>query len=203
MNITAARHFYPMTAVVALLILALSGCNTSRMRDTWQAEGFSKNQLDKVLVICNITNKTNRILFEDGLVRTLQNDGLTAYSSYDVMPEEKLTKEKVIAYVKNHDINYVIVTKVDNIKIDKDYVPASAVTYVTGSYGCYYCWNYNTHTMVNEEYTDTQTTVMLVTTIHDAKTEKPVWAGVSKTFEIDAVSTAGKDVAVATLRSVR
>lgn len=180
---------------ITLTSFLLTACQSgTRMKDTWQADSFSKKDLDKVLVIAVASNQSVRELFEEGLALSLRNDGITAYTSHQVLGK-KSTREDVVAYVKSHDLQYVLVTKVDNIKTNKDYVPESVVTYYTGPYYSYnYYWDDGV-TMVREEYTETQTIVMLVTTLFDAKTESPVWIGHSETFEMNAVATVGMEVA--------
>lgn len=199
-------HRLPRTLLIAitgcLVVLIFSGCGNTRMKDHWQSEDFSKTQLDKVLVVAVTSNQTNRILFEEGLVQTLKNDGITAYASHNAIPKTNPTKEDVIAYVKGHDIKYVLATKVDTIKTNTDYVPESVTTYYTGPYyGYNYYWDDGV-TMVREAYTDTQTIVMLVTTVYDAKTEAPVWTGHSETFEMNAVATVGSEIAKTALRNM-
>lgn len=192
---TSILHYLLM----AVLCLGLTSCGNTRMKDTWQAEHFSKKQLEKVLVVAVTSNQSVRELFEEGLAHSLRKDGITAYTSYQVLGS-KATREDVVAYVKSHDLQYVLVTKVDNIKTNTDYVPESVVTYYTGPYyGYNYYWDDGV-TMVREEYTETQTIVMLVTTLFDANTEAPVWIGHSETFEMNAVATVGMEVANGALR---
>lgn len=187
--------------IACTLVVLLSACGSTRMKDTWQSDSFSKSDLDKVLVVAVTTNQSARMLFEEGLALPLKEDGITTQTSYQVLGNTA-TREDVVAYVKSHDIRYVLVTKVDNVKINQDYVPESVVTYHTGSYyGYNYYWG-DSVTMVREEYTDTQTIVMLVTTLFDVRTEAPVWVGHSETFEMNAVATAGVEVARAALRKM-
>lgn len=187
--------------IVCMLVVLLSACGSTRMKDTWQSDGFSKADLDKVLVVAVTSNQSMRMLFEEGLALPLRQDDITVQTSYQVLGSTA-TREDVVAYVKSHDIRYVLVTKVDNVKTNKDYVPESVVTYYTGPhYGYNYYWG-DSVTMVREEYTDTQTVVMLVTTLFDVQTEAPVWIGHSETFEMNAVATAGSEVARAALRKM-
>jgi hypothetical protein len=145
-----ALGFISRITSVAFLGVILTACGSTKLKSHWQAEGFSKTQLDKVLVIAISPNKTNRILFEDGLMRALQKQGITAESSHKVLPQSNPTKDDVVAYIKSHDIKYVMATKVDSIKTYTDYVPPSAVTYVSGPS---YYWHDNSVTMTREEFT--------------------------------------------------
>lgn len=193
-------HMY----IAIFVVLIMTSCGGTRMTDHWQAEGFSKRDLDKVLVVAVTTNTMNRVLFEDSLAQTLREDGIEAHTSYQVIGKENLTRDAVVAYVKNHDIKFVLATKLDNVKVNTDYVPASSVTYYTGPYypTYHYYWENNSYTVTNEAYTDVQTIVMLVTTIYDAKTEAPVWMGHSATYEMNAIAGIGNEIARATLRNM-
>jgi hypothetical protein len=198
---TTRLKLFSFLAVIALLNVLLTACGSTKMKDTWQAEGFSKKQLDNVLVIAASSNKTNRIMFEDGFARSLQKEGITAYTSYSALGDAVPTRESIVAYIKNNNIHYVLATKVDNVKTNTDYVPESVVSYYTGpSYSPY--WTDNAVTMVHGSYTDVQTVVMLVTTIYDAKTEQAVWSGVSETFEVNSFSLVGKEIAENTLNHI-
>ena len=191
--------------IISLLAALASACTSdTRLKNHWQAESFSKNQLDKVLVVAVTSNISNRMIFEDSFAQRLKKDGITAYASYRALGNENPTRESVVAYVKKYDIKYVLATKVDNIKVNTDYVPESVITYYTGPYyPTYYSnWESDSITMVNEAYTDVQTIVMLVTSIYDAKTEAQVWTGYSETFEINAIGSLGDKLADTTLRHI-
>ena len=114
-------------------------------------------------------------------------------------------KEDVEAYVKQHDIDYVVATKLANTVTDKDYVPERVRTYYIGpyypSYGHYYD-NHNTITTVRDPYVDTRTTYILVTTIFDAKTSEPVWVGRSSTFEPGSVQYLADEIARSTWNNI-
>lgn len=200
------KNLFIITLIGALLVACNSG---TRIKNHWQADGFSKNQLDKVLVVAVTSNLSNRMIFEDSFAQGLKKDGVVAYASYQALGTGNPTREDVVAYVKKHDVKYVLATKVDNIKVNTDYVPESVNTYVTGSYypGHYYptygsYWGGDSYTMVNEAYTDVQTVLMLVTSIYDAKTEAQVWTGHSESFEVNAIGSLGDKLAQETLRHI-
>lgn len=196
--------------IIILITTFLVACNSgTSLKSHWQAEGFSKDQLDKVLVVAVTSNLSNRMIYEDSFAQSLKKDGIIAYAGYQAMGTDNPTRESLVAYVKKHDIKYVLVTKVDNVKVNTDYVPESVNTYVTGGYypGHYYptygsYWGGDTYTMVNESYTDVQTILMLVTSIYDAKTEAQVWTGHSESFEINAIGSLGQKLAQATMSHI-
>lgn len=186
-------------------VLALSACTTTKQQDHWQSEDFSRNDLDNVLIVAVTSNQTHRFLFEKELERRILKSGHVGVTSLEALGDAYPKKESIEAYVKDHNIEYVIATKLANIEEEKDYVPESVRTYYTGPYygvyGSYYDAG-NTVTMVREGYVDTRTTMILVTTIFDAKTEEPVWIGRSSTFEPGSVVNLAADIARTTWANV-
>lgn len=181
----------------ACTTLLLTACSSIKLRDHWQSEDFHKKDLDNVLIVGISSAQHVRILFEDGLASQLKAEGINAVMSHQVMGTSAPTKDKVAEYVKTHNIDYVIGSKVSRLKIQQDHVPESVRTYYTGPYYSSYlhfAGEGNTVTMVREPYTDTQTQVVLVTSIYDAKTEEILWTGQSETFEMHAISKVGGDV---------
>ena len=199
-----------MTRALAVLFAAylLSACTTTKQMDHWQAEDFSRNDLNNVLIVAVTSNSTNRFLFESELERRAKARGLQTTTSLSALGDTFPQKEAVEAYIKDHKIDYVVATQLANVEVDKDYVPERVRTYYTGpyypSYGHYYNYydDHNTITMVREAYVDTRTTVILVTTIFDAKTEEPVWVGRSSTFEPGSVAYLAGDIARSTWRNI-
>ena len=192
-------------AFTLLAVFALSACTTTKQMDHWQDESFSRNDIDNVLVVAVTSNQTHRFLFEKELERRILKSGHQGITSLEAIGDKYPEKESIEAYVKKNNIEYVVATKLANIEEEKDYVPESVRTYYTGpyyaGYGSYYGAG-NTITMVREGYVDTRTTMILVTTIFDAKTEQPVWVGRSSTFEPGSVANLAADIARTTWANV-
>jgi hypothetical protein len=183
--------------VLLMLGVLLSGCSSTSLTDSWQAPDFHRKDMDNVLVVGVTSNVTNRILFERGFVEALQDKGIRATASYDVMGDATPTKESVTAYVQKSGIGYVIATHYGGTQITKEVVPESVRTYVVGpawpSYDGY--WDQATYTMVRDSYVDETNEVMLTTSIFDAKTKQAVWVGRSKTFELRSINYEANDLA--------
>ena len=91
----------------ALLLVALSGCSTTKLTDSWQAPGFQRKSMDKVLVVAMTANPTNRILFEEGFRKALQDKGIQATASHTAIGDAMPNRETVTAYVQKHGIDFV------------------------------------------------------------------------------------------------
>jgi hypothetical protein len=186
-----------MLRLIVLAVL-LTGCAATSLTDTWQAPDFQRRNFDNVLVVGVTPNITNRVLFETGFAEALQQKGIHAIASYNVIGDAAPTKESVTAYVLKGGIGYVVASQFGGVQITKEVVPESVRTYVVGpaypSYDGY--WEQASYTMVRDSYVDQKSEVMLTTTIFDASTKRPVWVGRSKTFELrslaDEANTLGR-----------
>lgn len=199
--------FFFRISVLILLFMALASCGAITVTDAWQAPGFKRKAMDKVLVVAVTENKTNRILFEKGFSSELAKKGIQATASYDVIGGATPTREAVAAWLANNsDVSYVIVTRYGGMETQNEYVPESVRTYYTGPYYSHYgsYWNNygSTQTMTREAYVDTKSTVMLTTAIYDVRTEGLVWTSRSKAFEVGAISSAAKELAQRMVRRI-
>jgi len=183
----------------AVLLTILSSCSSTSLTDSWQAPTLHRDAMNNVLVVGMTANTTNRILFERGFVQALTDKGIQATASYDVIGDAMPTREKVTAYVSKSDIRFVIATRYGGSEVQKERVPESVRTYYTGPYYPTYAgyWGQygNTVTMTRESYVDTKTTVVLTTSIFDAKSEELVWVGRSKTFEVGSIAFEANELA--------
>lgn len=161
-----------------------------------------------VLVVAVASNTTNRFLFETSFVAALTQKGITATASYTTIGDALPTKESVVAYLKKSQHDHIVVVAMSDVDIETDHVPESVRTYYTGPYygswGGYWGGYYggNTVTMTRQAYTDTQTNVILSTSIYDVKSEQLAWTGRSKTFEVGSVSDMANSLAKQMLRNL-
>ena len=178
------------------VMFALAACSTTKAVDHWQAESFSRSSIDHVLIIGATTNRGYRLIFENEFEQRLTKGGLKSVKSVDVLGDQVPDREAVEAYVAKHNIDYVVATKLERADVETTYVPPSAVTYYTGPYYPSYGQLYgSTVTLVKEGYSDTRSTLILVTTIFDAKSGDPVWVGRSATFEPGSVGVLAGEIA--------
>ena len=206
-----------MKVLLSLLILSqilmLGACTSStKMRDTWHADDFNAENFDNVLVIGHTTNTSTRLIWESAFTRELENHGIKAIQSNHVLGNGKLNKEKILAYVAENNITYVLATRVEDIKETNNYVQPTATVYSTGGY---YYPGYYGHTgygywgggsssmMTTEGYMDTYTTIIMETTIYDGKTHQLVWAAKSDVFEPSAVSKMAEEAASLTIKHLK
>jgi hypothetical protein len=171
----------------ALLVVALTNCSSTKITDSWQSASLHRSDMKNVLVVGVTGNPTNRVLFERGFVDALTSRGIKAQASFQAVGDAFPTREAVTAYVRKAAVDYVIVTRLGGTEVTKERVPEQVRTYYTGPWYPTYADYWHTVTFTRDSYVDTKTTVVLTTSIYDARTEELAWVGRSKTFEVGTV----------------
>lgn len=215
-----------LRSTLLVLFATLAACSTTKMNDTWQEPEFHGKDMQKVLVVAVASNTTNRFLFETGFIAALNEKGINATASFTTLGDELPTKESVEAHLKTTDYDHIIVTALGRVDIEKDYVPERVRTYYTGAYYPHwsgywgpsagvavgtggvglstgYYGGGSVTTMTREAYTDTQTNVILTTSIYDVKTEQLNWVGRSTTFQVGSVSDMADSLARQMIRKIK
>ena len=196
------------TTFLLCVVLGLSACSSTKMRDVWQDEKFSRGDVKDMLVVGFTSNVTNRMVFEREFVYQLEKRGVQAKASYKALGKHMAVKEELVAYLKEHDFSYVMVTYAGSQEVDKTYIKPTVTNYVTngypyagyGAYGYGYSsfggyWGGNVTTIQTPGYFDETTKTILITSIYEAKTGDIVWTGRSSTFEAQSVSRVTDEVA--------
>lgn len=203
-------RFNCSAAILVLISMLLSACGTTRLTDTWQAPEFQRDDMKKVLVVAATSNTTNRVIFESTFAAELQKHGIDAIPSIKAIGDQAPTKEAVMAFVKQGTVDHVVAVKVGAFDIQVDRVPESVMTYYTGPYyapslgGYWGAWGAgNTVTMTRESYIDTQTNVILTTSVYNTQTEQLDWGGRSKSFDVAAVSQIADELASQMVRHMK
>jgi hypothetical protein len=190
----------------SLALMILFGCTTTTLTDSWQAPALQRKAMDNVLVVAVTGNSTNRVLFEEGFVNALRSKAINATASHTAIGNTMPDRDNVTAYVERNDIAYVVVSDYSGIDITRWVVPESVRTYYTGPYYPSYhgYWDsYDTITVTRESYVEETRTVMLSTSIFEASTGSLVWAGRSKSFQVDSVADDARSLASQIVGSIR
>lgn len=199
-------HVTRSLGVVLFLAMTL-GCSTTKMTDTWQDPEFHRSDMQDVLVVAVASNTTNRFLFETGYINALTEQGITATASFTVIGDEYPTLEAVESQLDKHSYDHIIVVSLGSIDIEKDYVaPQASILYVGPYYGHWSGYwggmGGSAVTLTRQGYVDTQTNVILTTSIYNVASEKLAWAGRSKTFEVNSVSDMADSLARQMIRKI-
>lgn len=192
-----------------IIVAGLSACSSTKMRDVWQSEDFSRKDVQDILIVGMTSNTTNRMVFEREFAYQLEKRGIQAKVSYKAVGKHTPEKEELIEYLKTHKTGFVLVTYVGTQEVDKTFIKPTVTNYVTGgaypyagygrygygysSFGGY--WGSGVTTIQTPGYFDETTKTILVTSIYDAATGDIKWTGRSSTFEAQSVSRVTDEVA--------
>jgi len=101
-------HTWIPAAVLALALLAATGCASMHMLNRWSQPGVSA-PLRSILVIAIDSNGGNRRIMEDAFVRGLARHGVIATPSYEVWAAALPDTDAVRGYVRTKGLNGVLV----------------------------------------------------------------------------------------------
>jgi len=177
--------------VLAIGQLTVFGCSDTGFLSTWVNPDFSKPALSHVLVIGVSEQESGRRFWEGAFAEELDNQGVMAEESFLLIPSRgALTKEAVIAVVREKKLDGVLVTRLLAVTQGRDESPASAATVVPHVpqhgepyYGGWYDYYTRAHALSTEPgETVAEVVVTLETNLYDAKTGTLVWSGQTQTF---------------------
>ena len=154
-----------------------ASCATTKMTDICRDDNF-RGTIRKVVVIGIFKEPDTRKIFEDEFAARLKARGVDATASRKIVSDAELPdKDVVIGKIRKFGADAVLVTRVMDMEMEKNYVPgqAYAVPGYYNYYGAYYSYSYR------PGYTETKGSAYLETNLYDLVDEKLVWSGRSKT----------------------
>ena len=186
------------TAALAVATLAITSCTTTNMVQVWRDPNYRPAPVNRIFVVAIIPNDQYRVTFENAIAQALLSKGFDAATASSVFPPGQLDKEKVVAYVKEKNVDLVVVQRLAK-KTQTEYVPPSVAyvppaPYYGGWYG-YYGYGYGA--VYSPGYYTENTTVQAETNVYAAKTnpESLIWSGNSDTFNFEGAQGAASSVA--------
>ncbi len=192
-----------LIAAFGLFLFACSG--GTKVEQYWQDENFEKGNISKILVVA-LHNKTwGRKAFELTMKKALEDRGIEAIASIEVMPEDKeISKAAFEKYFANQNIDAVLTSRLISADEKTENVynyTAYGIPYPS-YYGGFYGFYMTTYSVVySPGYTISQLQVNLETNLYDTKDGKLVWGAVSETFEpenaLDFIRSASSEIAKA------
>ena len=171
----------------ALLCGLFSGCQSgpsTQLVAAWQLPSYVPAGFKRVLVICVTRDGGRRRTFEDAFSYNLIGRGVTAISSYTLIPQDgQVPNDKLEAAIRASGADAVLATRFVGSNTNVSYTPGyvygtAAPTYYGGFYGYYgSAWGYD---YVPPMATST-TVVTLETDLFDAAKLEMVWSGTTQT----------------------
>lgn len=112
---------FQFSIISLLLILLVGGCSTAKVKNVWKETEY-KEKTSSILVVGVAIRKGRRQIFEATLAKKLEAHGVRAIPSYTVFTKEEMKEQAVTDFVKEKNIDSVIVVKVLNSEAIKQRV---------------------------------------------------------------------------------
>jgi len=172
------------TYVILCCAMIMAACATTKIKSVWNDASYQGGPLLKVIVVGLAKDKTIKRLYEDEFVNQLKAQGVQAFPSYSVVPQEKIGDENyILEKGKELGVDAALVTRLVDKKTLQTYYPPemfyTPAPYYRGWHG-YYRNSYNY--MVSPGYIATDEAVVLETNIYSIQNNKLIWSALSETF---------------------
>ena len=198
--------------ITALLItLVLSSCSKTKFTKQWVDEDFEGPPYDDILVLVVADKMGNRQDAENYIVKKLDETGINAMQSYDILPKtETIDAEAVGKAIEGLQLDSVIVMYATGVTEEEYYKPArrfgvySGYGYGHAHYGSFY--NYYPHAFTYvyiPGYDNTHHVVAIETSLFDIESAKMVWSGQSNTFAPESVDDVINSITVLTINELK
>ena len=179
-----------ISRIAVALLLAATGCTTSRITSSWKAEGAEAKKYNKILVLGLIRESDRRIQenMENHFVGDLKEFGYNAISSlqeYGPKVFDKMDEEAAIDKLRDSGVDAVLTIVLLDKEKERRYVPG----YLYYSpYGYYYdrFWGYRvtlSRRIYETGYYVTDTRYFWESNLYDMKTQKLLYSVQTRSFD--------------------
>ena len=194
-----------------LLAIVLTSCAKTKFTKQWIDEDFAGPPYDDILVLVVADKMGNRQDAENYIVKKLDEAGINAMQSYDILPKtETIDAEAVGKAIEGLQLDSVIVMYATGVTEEEYYVPArrfgvySGYGYGHAHYGSFYNYYPHAYTYVYiPGYDNTHHVVAIETSLFDIENAKMVWSGQSNTFAPESVDDVINSITVLTINELK
>jgi hypothetical protein len=163
-------------ALVLLSLLLAASCSSTKLLSVYQAPGAA-GPYRKLLVVGLGASEGGRAVFENAVADRLAAQGVLAVASGNLIASaEDLSRESLRRWVETDGYDAVFVTRLVDVKKESSYRPP---TY-TDFYGY---WGYYGSYVTSPGYVVETTTLLIESTLFDAKTGRVVYTAQSRSFQ--------------------
>jgi len=190
-----------------LFFLLSAGCSQTSVTGVWKKSDFAGPPFRSVLVVALTGEDINKALWENIMADQLNRSNISAVPCTQAFPRENnVTREKIEAYVRQHAIEGMLVTRLVDTRTEQVYHPPRGVYY--GGPFWYYNHFYNYYPYVYDRvyspgYTSTHTIVLLETNLYQAATQELVWSMSSDTFDPRSINQLVESVSKKVIQGLR
>nr|BAR72248.1 hypothetical protein [Sphingomonas sp. A1] len=180
---------------VLLAVLFLSACAPVSMRNVWRDPAYNGPALHHVVVMSISRSDVQRRVFEDSFAGYLQQQGVQAQVSYNMLPENgPIANDKIQAAFAQSGADGVLVTRIIHVEQRLDVAPYPYMGpgwYRPGFYGWYGGPAWSAVPADVYQYS----VLTLETTLWSLSSGKIVWTAASQIVEPDDVSRLASSLA--------
>ncbi len=190
-----------------LFFLLSAGCSQTSVTGVWKKSDFAGPPFRSMLVVALTGEDINKALWENIMADQLNRSNISAVPCTQAFPgENNVTREKIEAYVRQHAIDGMLVTRLVDTRTEQVYHPPRGVYY--GGPFWYYNHFYNYYPYVYDRvyspgYTSTHTIVLLETNLYQAATQELVWSMSSDTFDPRSINQLVESVSKKVIQGLR
>ena len=169
---------------IFILTMLLTSCASSNLTSSWVDRNYSNVPIKSSLVVAMSDNLRVRRIFEDDMVKELQNKGVNAISSSQICPNKLPSKADLSSYIQKNGTQTVFVAKLVNIEDKNIRYPGNNNSYGYGgsmSFHNYYNSSYSY--IYDDSYTVSYEFVNVEFTLFDTKSHKPIWSTSSESVD--------------------
>lgn len=182
--------------LLSFVLLASFGCTKSESKTakttiaaSWKSPELPSEPFEKIFVIGVERNNEYRELYEDALVAALQQRGVVALASYDLLPQsDELTEEQIRSAIGTNEFDAVVITSLLHVDQSKEFVPPTTEKRPTGQFPQpvhFYSWVYETVHVPG--YYETKTRYNVESRLYRTENGQRVWWALSETVNPDSV----------------
>ena len=170
------RIFFTL-CLMGVLAAGLSGCSSTKVRESWTNPSFAGVSLGKLMVIAVGDDEARRGQFESEMAGALSSDSVNAIPRSSVASlRGKPGREKVVDYVTSEGFDHVLVTRLASI-VDEEIEHVGYTEYevygVRGRFGRY--WITDVDAIEHPAYTENKTHMFVETSLFETGEGNVVW----------------------------
>ena len=182
---------------LAFIAVLITSCGSStHIVKSWRSPEVTVDmqKLNKVLVVANLKNETNRHATEDQLVAMLKGKGV---ASYNYLTKEILEeKESVIKQrLTNEGFDGVIIMRLADVAKDVNYIPGNFNSF-PGYYNRFWPYYWNTrNNFYQPGHYETTKKYTVETNVYSLLRDKLIWSGLTSSVDPQNVEKLMSEVA--------
>ncbi len=193
------------------MTILLSSCANTKFTKQWIDEDFNEEPYDDILVLVVADKMGNRQDAENYIVQKLDEAGVNAIQSYDILPKtETIDADAVDKAIDGLQLDSVIVMYATGVTEEEYFIPTrrfgvySGYGYGHAHYGSFYDYYPHAFNYVYiPGYDNTHYVIALETSVFDLNTTKMIWSGQSNTFAPESVDDVIHNITVLTINELK